>query len=232
MKQPIIYSPEQQVMKDQPVHKRLIRLDVLERWYEKEFNVVGSDIRADRSWKNMKKGDQYNRQRFEYNISWLYGNVLDVGAADGYGAYVMRKSSKIQTITCLEIQDKALQQAEQNLKGLPGIVIMKGIGENIPFAADSFDSVYCGCTLEHVFDDERVVKEVKRVTKDLVVFNVPIQGKLNRQHVRRYESVDAFVGLIKKYFDVIHIHERQREKHKGTGRMNITVVAKKQKAKE
>lgn len=204
----------------------------LTAWYEREFNAPDSLMTPDRSWKRNVDGagDEFAQRRFAYNVGWLYGEVLDVGAADGYGAYVMRKENpRVGEITCLEIHNKALDSMRKNLRGVPGITITKGIGEDIPFVDDSFDSVYCGCTLEHVANDAQVVREIWRVTRDLAVFYVPIQGKLNRQHVRRYESVADFKRLIHRCFHIQHLEERQRDKNQGTDRVSVTIVGRKRK---
>ncbi len=203
--------------------------DFLMEWmYESRFNGRGSKVAVDKSWvQNINKEDTFAKKRFGYNISWLYGNVLDVGSADGYGAYLMTKNAKIKTITGVEIQDEAIRQARENLKGLQGITIVKGIGESLPFRDNHFDSVHCGATLEHVDDDERVVKEIHRVAKDIAMFSVPILGGVNRQHVREYKSAEEFTSLIKKHFDIVDVKKLQKKKHKGTGRMSVCVVAKK-----
>ena len=42
-----------------------------------------------------------------------------------------------------------------------------------PFASESFDVVVSGSTLEHVFDMHKFVKEVARLSKDLVIIIAP-----------------------------------------------------------
>ncbi len=45
-----------------------------------------------------------------------------------------------------------------------------GIGEDLPFADESFDIVYCSDVLEHVNDLEKVISEISRVLKPNGVF--------------------------------------------------------------
>jgi ubiquinone/menaquinone biosynthesis C-methylase UbiE len=177
----------------------------IKKLYEEKFNTVGSKVKVDQSWNryyNNKNCISY--QRFMYCISKLYGNVLDVGSADGFGAYLMSKNINIKHITCLEIQDKAIKEAKKNLKGIYNIEIVKGIAEEISYFDNSFDSVFCGETLEHVFDDVQTVKEIYRVVKDLVIFSIPIKGGISLQHVREY-TLEEFDNLIEKYFKIVSI---------------------------
>lgn len=51
--------------------------------------------------------------------------------------------------------------SEQNLK----IKYVKGTGENLPFADNSFDVVFCCDVLEHVYDLPKVISEISRVLK-------------------------------------------------------------------
>ena len=47
----------------------------------------------------------------------------------------------------------------------PGMPVVSGRGENIPFAADSFDLVVCVWVLEHLRSPETVLREVCRVLR-------------------------------------------------------------------
>ena len=164
--------------------------------YEEKFNM-NSNVRVDESW---------NRylvyRRYDYSIRRLYGNVLDVGSGDGFGAYLMSENPKIKTITCLEIQDRAIDEAKKNLKGIKNITIIKGIGEEMPFKK-KFDSIHCGSTLEHAFDDRAILREIKRLLKGIAVISVPIRGGISLQHVREYTTNTEFLKLISEYFEIV-----------------------------
>lgn len=47
----------------------------------------------------------------------------------------------------------------------PEINIQKGFGENIPFADEYFDIVFCSNALDHVTDPEKTINEIYRVLK-------------------------------------------------------------------
>ena len=47
----------------------------------------------------------------------------------------------------------------------PGMPILRGVGEHLPFAGESFDLIVCIWVLEHLRDPERVLREVRRVLR-------------------------------------------------------------------
>lgn len=157
----------------------------------------------------MKTDNSYKRyiesgnERYDYAVSHLFGEVLDIGCGDGYGIYLMNKQSGIKKITGIDNQTEAIQKAKINLKGIDAM-ILKADAENIPFSVNSFDSVHCGQTLEHVRDDKKVLSEIYRVTKKRAVFSVPIHGGISTQHVREYNSL-TITELLKEYFNIISV---------------------------
>jgi ubiquinone/menaquinone biosynthesis C-methylase UbiE len=58
----------------------------------------------------------------------------------------------------------------------------------LPFVDNSFDSVHCGQTLEHVKDEQQVISEIKRVTRGIAIISVPINGGISAQHLRQYDN--------------------------------------------
>jgi len=196
--------------------------------YEEKFNGPGSKVKMDRSWEWYKNEGKPSvpHERYKYSIAHLYGNVLDVGSGDGFGAYLMSKSPRIKTITCLEIQDEAIKHARRNLRGIENVKIYKGIGEKMPFTKP-FDSIHCGATLEHVFDDKAVLYEIKRLLGGIAVISVPIHSPVSpHYHIREYKSDDAFLRLVKEYLDVITYKVFTRVRIK---KSTIVVIAKKKK---
>jgi len=59
----------------------------------------------------------------------------------------------------LEEANKAL--AEKNLK----MELVRAFGENLPFADDTFDVVYCKGAIDHFYNPQAAIREMARVTK-------------------------------------------------------------------
>jgi ubiquinone/menaquinone biosynthesis C-methylase UbiE len=172
--------------------------------YENKFNDNESKVKVDESWNRYFDDEKsISYKRYKYCISKLFGEVIDVGSGDGFGAYLMMKNQKIINVNCIEIQDKAIEISKNNLKDFKNINIIKGIGEELDFVDNYFDTAYCGETLEHAFDDNKIISEIHRVVKKLAIFTVPINGGINLQHVREYKNCDEIKNKLSKYFDII-----------------------------
>jgi len=168
--------------------------------YEQLYNSPGSHKKADNSWErymNPTDKEDHTRERYEYSISYLYGDVLDVGAGDGFGAYLMQQNKEITSITCVEVHDEAIKKMRYNIDG---VEIVKAAAEDMYLGL--FDSIHCGHTLEHVEDLEKALENIKREAKDRVVISVPINGGISHIHLREFKSVEEVENILSGYFDI------------------------------
>lgn len=174
--------------------------------YNNKFNTNESKVKIDKSWDRYYNNESsISHERIRYCASKLYGKVIDVGSGDGFGAYLMQENKKIEHISCIEIQESAIIRAKNNLKEFNNIEIINGIGEDLIFVDNYFDSAFCGETLEHVFDDMKTISEIHRVVKDVSVFTVPIKGGISLQHVREYKGEDEIKNKLTKYFNIVEV---------------------------
>ncbi len=85
--------------------------------------------------------------------------------------------------------------------------------DDLPFPDGGFDVVISSHTLEHLVDDERILKEMRRTLKDegVAVIVIPINegSYIDPHHVRRY-TIESFRGLTKA-LDFQVIYERENE---------------------
>ena len=177
-------------------------MDLKEKYHGK-FNSKNK-VKVDASWDRYYNNEEaISYKRYKYSVSHLFGSVLDVGSADGFGAFLMTKNEKISDVVGIEIQEDAINKSLENLGGIKNVRIVKGYAEKMDFDDNSFDSVHCGQTLEHVFDDELCVKEIHRVVKDTAVFSIPIMGGISLMHVREYKTIQEFKDLIIPYFTIV-----------------------------
>ena len=51
--------------------------------------------------------------------------------------------------------------------------LLRGIGEQLPFASDSFDVTFAACLLHHSAEPERIVREMARVSRRYVIVIEP-----------------------------------------------------------
>jgi len=104
------------------------------------------------------------------------GKVLNVGGADGYQSYLIRKIFGVDVVT-LDMCADALEIA----KTMYGLETVRGSALALPFANDSFDTVICIETIEHIHDSQQVVSELKRVAKNNVVISTESFFESERQ---------------------------------------------------
>lgn len=105
------------------------------------------------------------------------GVILENGC--GVGAYLSRLAPDAEFAVGLEVE---LERGAEALKlcesKSPQGAVINAVGEELPFAAESFDLILSHEVLEHVADDRKCVEEIVRTLKPggrLVLF-VPNRG--------------------------------------------------------
>jgi len=103
-------------------------------------------------------------QRF-FKIAGLFGvkTVLDAGCGNGVGLQVLEKNGF--DATGVDLFTKHARQRN------PSTRIVDGNVECLPFSDNSFDAAICLGVVHHV-DEEKALRELKRVSRDLVCIGV------------------------------------------------------------
>lgn len=125
-----------------------------------------------------KTADEYYRSMHVKirKVTGMFGRmegkkILDVGCGDGFITAKLGESTGAR-MSGVDISKYALRAAKQ--RGIEAKFANLDSGR-IPFADGCFDAVFCGDVLEHVFDTEHLLGEVKRVLKPggFTVISVP-----------------------------------------------------------
>ncbi len=97
--------------------------------------------------------------------------VLDIGCGDGFITAKLGESTGAK-MSGVDISKDALRAAKK--RGIDAKFANLDSGR-IPFADGCFDAVFCGDVIEHIFDTERLLGEVRRVLKPdgFMVMSVP-----------------------------------------------------------
>lgn len=97
-----------------------------------------------------------------------FKKVLEVGAGDGSILQHLDTLNSFPEIHALEIsQSGADQILSRKLKNLRSVNVFDGY--HIPFADDEFDLIILSHVLEHVEFERMLLREIKRVSKHLVI---------------------------------------------------------------
>lgn len=125
--------------------------------------------------------------------------ILDIGTGDGYYLYLLSSLDIPLKLTGTDFDPNALKSARRNLNGR-GIKLFHGdLMKKLPFKANSFDKIVMSEVAEHLPDDVRGLKEVKRVLKKdgILILTVPNQN---------YPFVWDPINWTLEHFFGVHIH--------------------------
>jgi methionine biosynthesis protein MetW len=117
-----------------------------------------------------KRNDKSNRYRYKIFLSWIKdgSRVLDIGSGDGYLGALL-KNNKNCDVTCLDISEVALDRAKN--KGLN--TVLANIEESLPFEDNAFDYVIASEVIEHIAHSERLLTEMKRISRNFLLVSIP-----------------------------------------------------------
>ncbi len=147
----------------------------------------------------------HQRHMVAYNTSaeLISGSVLEVGAGEGYGLqYLVPKSQQYMAI------DKFKTDIPEDLQRNPKFRFRQ---MNVPpfdaLADNTFDYVVSFQVIEHIEDDEFLVREIYRVLKPggkliLTTPNIKMSLTRNPWHVREY-TTEGLQALMQKVFNKV-----------------------------
>lgn len=88
--------------------------------------------------------------------------LLDVGCGDGAVTLALKEAMNAKEAFAVEIAAEGIAAARR--RGIEAVQLDID-QEDLPFEDGSFDAVYCGEIIEHVFDTDHLLLEVTRVLK-------------------------------------------------------------------
>lgn len=131
--------------------------------------------------------------------------VLDVACGEGYGSYLLANAAS--SVTGVDISNESVAHArEKYIKD--NLNYIQASATDLPFEDDCFDVVVSFETIEHLHEQEMMIKEIRRVLKDdgvLIISspNRPVyseaSGEYNEFHVRELDYLE-FDALLRPYF--------------------------------
>jgi len=151
--------------------------------------------------------------------SLLEGSVvLDLGAGDGRMSYYIKKGFPRVKIISLDLSFLRCKRCRKNVDAL----VAQGDAQAIPLRDKTVDFVICNQVIEHVPEEEKLLKEINRVLKmgGLSLISSVVASRyswfiyknkygkrsLHPGHLREYASVAEFQDLLKKWFEVTKLY--------------------------
>lgn len=123
-----------------------------------------------------------------------FSKVLEVGAGDGSILHYLSEWNTFPEMHALEISQSGTEQIrKRNLRNVKSINVFDGY--QIPFDDNEFDLVILAHVLEHVEFERMLLREIKRVSKHLVI-EVPCDYRygvdLRMKHFLDYGHINMY----------------------------------------
>ena len=157
---------------------------------------INSKEHWDNRWVNSpsrsKKCEKIICRMVEPNLS-----VLDIGCGGGYLLKILKDRCTVYGIDISSVSIDLLK-----ISGIDGEI---WDAENMDRFNKLFDVVICSHTLEHITDDIKLIKNIRRITKKYAIFAVPnncIGPEEEPEHQRIYTK-ESLTELLFPHFKVI-----------------------------
>lgn len=165
-----------------------------------------SEIYKDTASVHISRLTDLNSRSIEKIINSISGEtVLDAGCGRGYLTNLLQKHYFVTGVDFIKHNDFYINS--------PNVKFITSSITNLPFDDNSFDTVICSHTLEHVKDIEKAISELRRVCKINLIIVVPKQRPYKYTfdlHVHFFPYVHEFVKIVNsnrkfKYFQAKNI---------------------------
>ncbi len=152
----------------------------------------------------------FHLARYEFAARWVPGAVvLDCACGTGYGSEHLTRRGAVRVVG-LDIERSALSYARRYHGGERTGYLRSDAG-CLPLARGSFDLVASFETIEHVPDDEALLRGFARVLKSdgIAVVSTPNEWPLEScpHHVRSY-TYDQFYEILSRHFGRVEFYNQ------------------------
>jgi len=146
--------------------------------------------------------------------------VLDLGAGDGRNSHYIKKAFPGVRIICLDLSLPRCKRCKENVNTM----VAQADAQEIPLRGETIDFLICSELIEHVEEEDKLLREIKRVLKagGLSFISSVVASRYswfiykNRygvrvahpSHLREYASVANFQNLLKRWFEITKTHSR------------------------
>jgi 2-polyprenyl-6-hydroxyphenyl methylase/3-demethylubiquinone-9 3-methyltransferase len=148
------------------------------------------DVRWIRTLKNLVPG---RLKWMDRKIDWRSKKVLDLGCAGGFMAEALDDRGAV--VTGIDPAEEAIAAARAHARQDDrNITYDIGVGEQLPYADETFDALVCVDVLEHVADLAKTVREIARVLKPGGLF---LFDTINRNPLARFATITMAEDILR-----------------------------------
>jgi len=148
--------------------------------------------------------------RYKFAATFAEGkSVLDVGCGTGLGLTFLTKSAKY--VVAIDYSEETIAHARQT-NHAPNLTYEVMDCKDLKFNSEKFDLVTSFNLIEHIYEQEKFIQEVKRVLKSDGIFicstpNTEVfnpGGQYYHFHVHEF-TLQEFKELLERYFKVVEM---------------------------
>lgn len=153
--------------------------------------------------------------RYAFAARWAIGmRVLDIATGSGFGAALL--AGRAAGVWAIDIDAQSLRSAADRY-GCTNMIFLQADAVRLPFPDKSMDLVVAFEVLEHVKDQEGLVRELARVVSPsgMVLISTPdkaaysdARGYTNPFHVSEFYRED-FLALLSAHFRAVRLFQQQ-----------------------
>jgi len=141
-------------------------------------------------------------------------DVLDVASGEGYGSALLAQVAR--SVVGVEIEEETVAHAKAAY-GAPGLTFLQGDARRIPCSDHSFDAVVSFETLEHFYEHDEFMAEVRRVLRPGGLFIIssperdvysPAGGTPNPYHAHELTHAE-FSALLRANFSHVAMYAQR-----------------------
>jgi len=162
----------------------------------------------------------YTQERFQYQVALslfnsknLKGKVLDVGCGMGEFADMLR--IKGYDVTCVDGVKRFTKETEK--RGFNSFCVNLET-QNLPFPNDSFDIVTSLSVIEHLWNTEHYLEEIRRISKKYILLTTANYDEIRyrikhllghfgnytyKSRHKKFYTYDSFIDESKQHFSII-----------------------------
>ena len=155
---------------------------------------------------------QEHLHRYAWCLPLVEGkDVLDVASGEGYGSAML--ASRARSVRGVDISHDAVAHAGERYADVANLNYLQGSAAAIPLPDDSVDVVVSFETIEHLYEQEEMMSEIRRVLRPdgVMVMSSPNKeiysdraGYHNEYHVKEL-YLEEFRALVGRYFPALRM---------------------------
>jgi len=147
-----------------------------------------------------------------FSMSGGFKANLDYGAHDGAISSIFARDGLIELGHCVDVNKEVVEISQDSLH--PNIQLKHIVKhQDLPFDDEIFDSVMILGVLEHIHDQEKILKEFKRVLKKEGELIILVPGKTLFSFLDLGNWKFVFPRIHKLYYTAVYSAERYNERY-------------------